>query len=121
VKQRLGGAMRQSGVIAAMCLYALEHNVDRLAEDHALAAAIAGRIAQLPGVARVLPAPTNIVIFDLGPEAPDAATLVRLMRAEGVIVGQFGPRRIRVVAHRDVDAAAGEALCAGLARHLGGA
>jgi len=121
IKQRLGGAMRQSGVLAAMCLYALDHHVERLAEDHALAATIATRLAQLPGVARVLSAPTNIVIFDLAAEAPDAATLAQRMRAEGLIVGQFGPRRIRVVTHRDVDAAAGEALCAAFARHLGGA
>jgi len=119
VKQRLGGSMRQSGVIAAMCEYALDHHVARLAEDHALAASIAARLAAMPGVAQVLPAPTNIVIFDLTPQAPDAATLSGRLRADGIIVGQFGPRRIRVVTHFDVDAAAGDALCAALARHLG--
>ncbi|HSF93401.1 MAG TPA: threonine aldolase family protein [Thermohalobaculum sp.] len=118
-KQRLGGAMRQSGVIAAMCSHSLDHHVDRLAQDHALAASIAARIAGMPGVERVLPAPTNIVIFDLKPKVPDAAALVGLLRQDGVIVGQFGPRRIRVVTHLDVDAAAGEALCAALGRNLG--
>ena len=113
--------MRQSGVIAAMCLHALDHHVERLAEDHALAQSIAARIALYPGVERVLPAPTNIVIFDLTPQAPDAATLVKLLHDDGVIVGLFGPRRIRVVTHLDVDEAAGNALCVALERHLRGA
>jgi len=106
-------------VLAAMCLHALDHHVDRLAEDHALAASIAGRIAALPGVAGMLPVATNILIFDLAPQAPDAAALTEALRRDGIIVGAFGPRRIRVVTHMDVDAAAGDALCAALARHLG--
>lgn len=118
-KQRWGGALRQSGIAAAMCLYALDHHVERLAGDHALAASLAGRIAALPGVARVLPAETNIVIFDLADTAPDAATLCQLLRDDGVRVSQFGPRRVRVVTHLDVDAAAGDALIAALERRLG--
>jgi threonine aldolase len=121
VKQRLGGSMRQSGVIAAMCLYALDHHVGRLAEDHALAQGIARRIAELPGVAAMLPVETNIIIFDLAPGAPDAAALVELLRRDGVVVGAFGPRRIRAVTHLDVDLAAADALCTSLERHLGSA
>lgn len=119
VKQRTGGAMRQSGVLAAMCLHALDHHVDRLADDHRLAQSIATRLAQLRGVAGILPVETNILIFDLTEGAPDAANLVRLLREDGVIVGAFGRRRIRIVTHLDVDAAAAAALAASLARHLG--
>src|ERR1700730_8470942 len=65
-KQRLGGAMRQSGIIAAAGIYALEHNVERLAEDHANARAFADGIASLPGIG-LDPATveTNIVLFDV--------------------------------------------------------
>ena len=62
LKQRWGGALRQSGHIAATGLHALDHHVDRLAEDHALAASIGARIAPMPKVARVLPVETNIVM-----------------------------------------------------------
>ncbi|MEM6621738.1 MAG: threonine aldolase family protein [Pseudomonadota bacterium] len=117
-KQQMGGAMRQSGVLAAMCLYALDHNVDRLAEDHALAAEIARDVAQLPGVAGVLPADTNIVIFDLAEDQMDAADLTARAKSEGINLGVFGARRIRVVTHLDVDAAARNALMAFLRREL---
>ena len=119
IKQRLGGAMRQSGILAAMGLYALDHHVDRLAEDHDRATQIADRIAGLKGVAAVLPVETNIVIFDLGENAPDADTLVGQCREDGLIVGAFGDRRIRTVTHLDVDDEAVEALCRSLERHLG--
>lgn len=118
IKQQIGGAMRQSGILAAMCLYALDHHVDRLADDHRLAASIAERIAGMTGIAAVKPVETNIVIFDLSPTAPDANRLVDLMKADGVLTGAFGERRIRVVTHLDVDAAAADALCASLERHL---
>lgn len=65
IKQQIGGAMRQSGVVSAMCLYALEHHVDRLADDHALAASLARRLSSYEGIKRVLPAETNIIILDL--------------------------------------------------------
>lgn len=119
VKQQFGGAMRQSGILAAMCLYALDHHVERLAEDHDLAKSIAKRIEPLPKVETVLPVDTNIVIFDLTPDAPNADELVRLCRDDGITVGAFGERRIRIVTHLDVDEFAGDALCAALSRHLG--
>lgn len=118
VKQHIGGAMRQSGILAAMCLYALDHHVDRLADDHALAASIADRIRQLPRVEQVLPVHTNIVIFDMSPDAPDAAELARLCKNDGIIFGAFGERRIRLVTHLDVDEDAGNALCKAIAHHL---
>ncbi len=111
--------MRQSGVIAAMCLHALDHHVDRLADDHKLAQRIAAEITTMSGASAMLPVDTNIIIFDLAEDAPDAPALVERMRADGLIIGAFGPRRIRIVTHLDVDAAAGEALITALRRHIG--
>ena len=119
LKQRLGGAMRQSGIVASMCLYALDHHVARLANDHELASSLGRDIADLPRVDKVLPVQTNIVIFDLADDAPTAAELVDRLQAEGVLVGAFGARRIRVVTHLDVNPEAGEALMRGLSKHLG--
>jgi threonine aldolase len=119
LKQRTGGAMRQSGILAAMCLHALDHHVERLADDHRLAQSIAARLTGMNGVAGMLPVETNIIIFDLAGDAPDAAALVKLLHKDGIIAGAFGQRRIRIVTHLDVDAAAADALTASLARHLG--
>lgn len=121
LKQRFGGAMRQSGIVASMCLYALDHHVDRLADDHDLAERLGGDIAKLPFVKSVLPVETNIVIFDMTDDAPLAAALVDTLRSEGILVGAFGERRIRVVTHIDVDPTAGDALMQSFARHLGAA
>jgi len=119
VKQRMGGAMRQSGILASMADYALDHHVERLAEDHALAARIADRLAAMPKVAGVLPADTNIIIFDVTEDAPTADMLVARLGEDSIRIGAFGTRRIRVVTHLDVDAAAADALCEALAKHLG--
>jgi threonine aldolase len=97
-KQMLGGAFRQSGILAAGCLYALDHHVERLAEDHVLARQLAEGIAVLPGV-KLDPATvqTNIVIF----EVDDAPGLVARV-AERVELQAFDARRIRAVTHLDV-------------------
>jgi threonine aldolase len=99
-KQMLGGAMRQSGIVAAAGLYALDHHVDRLAEDHARARRLAEGLAELPGV-ELDPATvdTNIVIFAV----PDAAAFCGALAAEDVAMSQFGARRVRAVTHLDVD------------------
>ena len=107
VRQRriFGGAMRQSGILAAAGLYALEHNRDRLVEDHANARLIAERLAGLPGVtldlARVQ---TNIVVFRLGDGLPDAATLAARAKEAGVLISALGPRLVRAVTHLDATA-----------------
>ena len=119
LKQRLGGAMRQSGIVASMCLYALDHHVARLADDHELAASLGRDIAKLPQVKQVLPVETNIVIFDLADDAPTAEEVVDLLKAEGILMGVFGTRRIRVVTHLDVNPEAGDALMQGLSKYLG--
>jgi threonine aldolase len=99
-KQLLGGAMRQAGVLAAACLYALDHHVERLAEDHENARLLAGALAELPGV-ELDPAAveTNIVIAAV----PDPQGLIARMAEAGVEVSAGGPGRIRCVTHLDVD------------------
>ena len=118
LKQQMGGAMRQSGVVASMCDFALDHHVDRLADDHALAADLGQRIAAMDLVAAVTPVETNIVIFDLKEDAPVAADIAARLERDGVIIGAFGKRRIRIVTHLDVDAASAEALIAALGGQL---
>ncbi|MGH9083268.1 MAG: threonine aldolase family protein [Acidimicrobiales bacterium] len=100
-RKRLGGAMRQAGVLAAAGLVALRHMVDRLAEDHARAARLAVAVAERWPEARLGMAPvrTNIVVF--GPPAPDA--LLAHLRDHGVLAGVVGPGLVRLVTHHDVD------------------
>ena len=100
-KQMLGGAFRQSGIVAAGCLYALDHNIERLALDHENARVLAHGLASLPGV-EVDPdtVETNIVLFDV----EDAPGLVRRL-ADRVELQAFGARRVRAVTHLDVSRA----------------
>jgi len=102
-RRRFGGAMRQAGILAAAGLYALEHNRARLADDHANARLIAERIAAIAGVVLDLSTvQTNIVIFRLAGDAPDAATVVARAGGRGVLVSAFAPRTVRLVTHLDV-------------------
>ena len=95
--------MRQSGILAAAGLYALDHNLGRLAEDHANARLLAERLAGLRGVVLDLATvQTNIVIFHLADGAPDAAAIVARAQEAGVLVSAFGPRTVRAVTHLDV-------------------
>ncbi|MFF7243856.1 threonine aldolase family protein [Embleya sp. NPDC008237] len=103
MRHRMGGGLRQAGILAAGGLYALEHHVERLAEDHEHARKLADLLRDA-GFAVVDPE-TNIVLVELGEGQPDAATVVERCRAEGVLVSAFGPRLIRLVTHMDVDAA----------------
>lgn len=103
-RRMFGGAMRQSGIVAAAGLYALEHNLQRLGEDHANARHIAERIAGLPSVDLDLATvQTNIVIFRLKAGGPDAAAVVAAARDKGVLLSQFAARTVRVTTHLDVD------------------
>jgi threonine aldolase len=104
-RRMFGGAMRQSGILAAAGLYALDHNVARLREDHANARLIAGRLAGLAGIVLDLATvQTNIVIFRLGAGLPDAAAVAARAREAGVLVSALGPRIVRAVTHLDVSA-----------------
>jgi threonine aldolase len=102
-RRRFGGAMRQSGILAAAGLYALDHNLARLADDHAHARIIAEHIAQLPGICLDLSTvQSNIVIWEMAPDAPDAATIVAAAKTEGVLISALGARLVRAVTHMDV-------------------
>ncbi len=106
VKQRVGGAMRQAGIIAAAGLYALEHNVERLAEDHANARRFADAVSACDGV--VLPygqVDTNIVFVDVAGAGVRAMDVSARLEAQGVNVGAMGEHLLRAVTHLDVDAA----------------
>jgi threonine aldolase len=98
-KQMWGGSFRQAGSIAAACLYALDNNVERLAEDHENARVLADGLAQIPGV-EIDPATveTNIVIFDV----PDPRGLVEALAGEVELSTADGGRRVRAVTHLDV-------------------
>jgi threonine aldolase len=117
-RRRFGGAMRQSGILAAAGLYALDHHVERLAEDHANARAIAAAVAQTPAEIVMDDVQSNIVIFHLPDELPDAATVVSRAYAAGVYVQAFAPRTVRATTHLDVSTAqcaeAGRVLAAAI-------
>ncbi len=95
LRKRLGGGMRQAGLLAAACSYALDHHVERLAEDHARAAAIADVLGVGPVETNIVPVPVD-----------DAPALAAAAREQGVLVSVVGPGRIRLVTHLDVDDAA---------------
>jgi threonine aldolase len=94
-RKRLGGGMRQVGILAAACLYALDHHLERLAEDHAHARRLAAELDN-PQLAVHHPVETNIVIVDAASPAAATALLAHLERA-GVRAVGFGPGRIRLV------------------------
>jgi threonine aldolase len=103
LRKPLGGAMRQAGIIAAGALYALEHNVERLADDHQHARLLADAIRQSPGLSLDPEfVDTNIVFFKVDPEMGTAAAFVARLRDEGVLTMALGPQRIRAVTHLDV-------------------
>ncbi len=102
-KQRLGGSLRQAGICAAACLYALDHNVERLAEDHAHAALLASRLAAIDGVTVQFPE-TNLVYFDIAATGLSNDAFVAALRSRGVLISILGGR-LRACTHLDVTAA----------------
>ncbi len=105
IRRMFGGAMRQSGILAAAGLYALDNHLSRLGEDHFNAKLIAEKLAGIRGVKLDLEKiQSNIVVFSLDEGMPDAASIVADAKAEGVLLNVFGPRRVRAVAHLDVSA-----------------
>jgi threonine aldolase len=100
-KQRLGGSLRQGGMNAAACLYALDHNIDRLADDHAHARLLARELAQLPTLT-VQPPETNLVYIDTSQSGMDAEELAQRVRNAGVLISVMGRHRARACTHLDV-------------------
>ncbi|MBX3423268.1 MAG: PLP-dependent transferase [Pirellulaceae bacterium] len=101
-RRLFGGGMRQVGVIAAAALYALEHNRQRIVEDHRHAQILADAIRNIDGV-QLDPQPqTNIVIVKIAPQLGTATTLAAALKQHGIGVSQVGPQHIRFVTHLDV-------------------
>jgi threonine aldolase len=103
-KQRLGGSLRQGGICAAACTYALDHNIARLADDHANAKILARGLAQVPGLVVEEPE-TNLVFFDTRGSGLTADELADRIRWDGVQVSTVGKYRVRACTHLDVDRA----------------
>ena len=102
VRKRLGGGWRQAGFLAAAGIYALDHHVDRLQEDHARAKEIAKICARLPWVDSILPVTTNIVIIQLK-DGIRSVDQVAQLKEQGIFCAPFGPQYIRFVTHLNFD------------------
>ena len=106
VRKLFGGGMRQAGVLAAACLYALDHHVERLAEDHVNAQLLAAAVAAVPGLTLV-PAQveTNLVWFEVDARLGTARAVADRLKGQGVLVAALGQQTIRAVTHLDVSRA----------------
>jgi len=102
VRKVMGGGMRQAGFLAAAGIYAIDHHIDRLADDHRRAGTLAEAIKGLPGIVHVIPPQTNIVIFDVDP-AVGGDHFLHHLESKGVRAVPFGKNRVRMVTHLDVD------------------
>jgi threonine aldolase len=98
IRKVMGGGMRQAGYLAAACIYALEHNIGRLSEDHRKAKQIEALLKKCSWVKQVLPVETNIVIF----EVADSAHVSEALTALGIRTSPFSPTLVRMVTHLDI-------------------
>lgn len=104
VRKVFGGGMRQAGIIAAGALHALDHHIDRLAEDHANAQRLADHLAKVDGLNLDSPKiETNLVFFTVDPKLGTAAEFAARLKKHGVLVGAIGKQAIRAVTHLDVN------------------
>jgi threonine aldolase len=109
VRKLLGGGMRQAGVLAAAALYALDHHVERLAEDHRNARPIAEAIADNPGLRLNPPeVETNLIWFEVEREMDSARDVARALEERGILVHVAGPQTLRACTHLDVSPAQAE-------------
>ena len=106
IRKLFGGHMRQVGIVAAAAIYALDHNLDRLADDHRNAQVLAAAVRDTPGL-QLDPdcVESNLVWFDVDPDLAPAATLAGRLRERGVLVHVAGGRTLRACTHLDVSAA----------------
>ena len=110
-----GGALRQAGMVAAACVYALDHHIDRLAIDHANARFFAEEIATIPGIV-IDPASieTNLVFFEIDPAIATGEQVSRALAERGIRINPLAPQRLRACTHLDVDRAGVQQAAAGL-------
>lgn len=118
VRRRMGGSMRQAGLLAAAGLFALDHHLDRLAEDHRRARLLAELVEDIAGL-RAIPPETNILMLDLLRDDDAAPTIVADLAERGVLLSPFAPRRLRAVTHLDADDDAIRAAARALAECVG--
>ena len=119
-RKRLGGGMRQSGILAAAGLIALEQMPLRLHEDHANARLLSAGLAQIPGIRMEHAEPaTNIVIFDVAATGKTSKEISAALKARGVLINGFGPTVMRAVTHYDVSRTECEAAIAALSAVAG--
>jgi threonine aldolase len=119
-RKRYGGGMRQVGILAAACRYALDHQLERLADDHARARRLAGAVADVrPELVDVNAVETNIVVLDLAAAGLAASDVAAAARDHGVLLSVLGRHTLRMVTHLDVDDEACEHAAGVLAKVLG--
>jgi threonine aldolase len=108
-RKLFGGGMRQAGILAAGCLYALDHNIERLADDHRNAQTIAEAVADTPGLTlEPTEVDTNLIWFRLDASVGSAKDLAAKLRQNGILVHAAGPHKIRMCTHLDVSKAQAE-------------
>jgi threonine aldolase len=100
VRKIFGGGMRQAGYLAAAGIYALEHHIERLSDDHRRAKELESVLKSLPWVAKVEPVETNIVIFSLQPGIEDA-NFMHLLKQKNILISSLGKSKLRMVTHLD--------------------
>jgi threonine aldolase len=114
-----GGALRQAGIVAAGCLYALDHHVERLADDHENARQLAAGLNDIEGVLVHNPVPESNMVFFSTSSRMDHDAVIEGLAARGVLMGPVGDR-IRAVTHLDVDARGISRAVAAVAEVLAG-
>ncbi len=103
-RKRYGSGMRQVGILAAAGHYALDHNVDRLVEDHRRAREIATAIAKVsPSIIDLESVMTNIIVLNMGSHSLDSPTLAAKAKEKGLIIGSLGPQTVRLITHLDIN------------------
>ena len=103
-RKRYGAGMRQVGILAAAGHYALDHNIERLADDHRRARGIAEAIAQVaPSIIDLDSVMTNIIVLNMAEHGFDAPTLAARAKEQGLIIGALGPQTVRLITHLDID------------------
>jgi threonine aldolase len=119
-RKRYGGGMRQVGILAAACRYALDHQLERLADDHTRARRLAAAVAEVrPELVDTDAVETNIVVLDLAAAGLAAGDVAAAAREHGVLLSVLGQRTLRMVTHLDVDDEAVEHAAGVLAKVLG--
>lgn len=110
VRKAMGGGMRQAGYLAAAGIYALEHHVDRLREDHTHAKWIGEALLKSPWVTNLRPVMSNIILFDVSPPLT-AKDFLAALAAKGIRASGFGPQTVRFVTHLDISGAMARQVC----------